>query len=69
METLWTPPDSSHDNWIHNLTCTLINAGVQDEVLSRLQPICMIKVLILIRIEQPMALFWPQLHVLLIIEI
>ncbi|CAG2219119.1 ATM [Mytilus edulis] len=43
METLWTPPDSSHDNWIHNLTCTLINAGVQDEVLSRLQPICMIK--------------------------
>ncbi|CAC5396816.1 ATM [Mytilus coruscus] len=43
METLWTPPDCSHDNWIHNLTCTLINAGVQDEILSRLQPICMIK--------------------------
>ncbi|XP_063405374.1 serine-protein kinase ATM-like [Mytilus trossulus] len=43
METMWTPPDCSHDNWIHNLTCTLINAGVQDEILSRLQPICMIK--------------------------
>ena len=47
VETLWTPVECSHDNWIQNLTCALIKAGVQDEILSKLQPICTIKVIII----------------------
>lgn len=50
VETLWTPDNSRHDDWINNITCILINAGVQDEILSQLQPICMIKVLRLTRV-------------------
>ncbi|KAM4796105.1 serine-protein kinase ATM [Rhinophrynus dorsalis] len=42
--TLWIPQNGNHENWIKNLTCTLLKSGgVKSEVLYLLQPMCQVK--------------------------
>ncbi|KYO44923.1 serine-protein kinase ATM isoform X2 [Alligator mississippiensis] len=41
---LWIPQGVSHETWIKNLTCSLLNGGgVKDEVLLLLKPMCEVK--------------------------
>ncbi|XP_033125672.1 serine-protein kinase ATM-like [Anneissia japonica] len=43
--TLWNPESTNHDDWIRQLTCSLIDSGgVQDEFLRLLKPVCKVKV-------------------------
>ncbi|XP_074663108.1 serine-protein kinase ATM-like [Tubulanus polymorphus] len=44
-ETLWMPSFSSHEEWIMNLVCALIDSGlIKDEVLQLLKPVCQVQV-------------------------
>uniref|UniRef100_A0A7M4F6F5 non-specific serine/threonine protein kinase n=1 Tax=Crocodylus porosus TaxID=8502 RepID=A0A7M4F6F5_CROPO len=41
---LWIPQGVSHETWVKNLTCSLLNSGgVKDEVLLLLRPMCEVK--------------------------
>ncbi|XP_053871494.1 serine-protein kinase ATM isoform X1 [Malaclemys terrapin pileata] len=42
--SVWIPQSVSHDTWIKNLTCSLLNSGgVRNEVLQLLKPMCEVK--------------------------
>nr|DBA32689.1 TPA: hypothetical protein GDO54_000462 [Pyxicephalus adspersus] len=42
--TLWIPQNVSHEVWIKNLTCTLLESGgVKSEILLSLKPLCEVK--------------------------
>ncbi|XP_073469598.1 serine-protein kinase ATM [Aquarana catesbeiana] len=43
-QSLWIPQNVSHEDWIKNLTCTLLESGgVRSEVLLLLKPMCEVK--------------------------
>nr|CAD7435816.1 unnamed protein product [Timema monikensis] len=42
---LWVPvEDCTHDTWITNLVCTLLEAYPEDSFLRQLAPVCRVKV-------------------------
>ncbi|KAG9492023.1 hypothetical protein GDO78_000508 [Eleutherodactylus coqui] len=42
--SLWTPQNSNHENWIKSLTCALLKSGgVRSEALLLLKPLCEVK--------------------------
>ncbi|CAM5075810.1 unnamed protein product [Natator depressus] len=42
--SVWIPQSVSHDTWIKNLTCSLLDSGgVRNEVLQLLKPMCEVK--------------------------
>uniref|UniRef100_A0A8C5M9Z2 non-specific serine/threonine protein kinase n=1 Tax=Leptobrachium leishanense TaxID=445787 RepID=A0A8C5M9Z2_9ANUR len=42
--SLWIPQNDSHESWLKNLTCSLLDCGgVKSEILRLLKPICEVK--------------------------
>ncbi|XP_071956069.1 serine-protein kinase ATM-like [Antedon mediterranea] len=43
--SLWQPESTSHEDWIRQLSCALIDSGaIQDEFLQLVKPVCKVKV-------------------------
>nr|CAD7397996.1 unnamed protein product [Timema cristinae] len=53
---LWVPvEDCTHDTWITNLVCTLLEAYPEDSFLRQLAPVCRVKVMLRVDTLSPVA--------------